>query len=155
MKLFERLSRLSSNIKRTDQLKSKVAADLSILIALAGLKRKDVAKSLEISEAALSIRLNGMSNLTLESIDSICKVTGADFDVVFRKPETTPALSFFELEEPETNIQLSEIRIHKINVDQWRTPIFTRDSGMRHFSISFGCASSEKAANDCTQYKYA
>lgn len=102
--LFDLVGELTSDIKnRAAERRQRVASDLAILIAKAGLKRKDVAQRLEITEAALSIRLNGKTNLTLDSISGICDATGYDFDVHFRRAEAVPAMSFWEFEEVSAN----------------------------------------------------
>jgi transcriptional regulator with XRE-family HTH domain len=100
VKILDLVKELRTDIKaRADERRQRVASDLAILIAKAGLKRKDVAQRLEITEAALSIRLNGTTNLTLDSIGGICDATGYEFDVQFRRADEAPALSFWELEE--------------------------------------------------------
>ncbi len=100
MNFFERVKTLKSDLKsRAEERRQRVASDLAILIAKAGMKRKDVAHRLDITEAALSIRLNGSTNLTLDSIGGICDAAGFEFDVHFRRPEEAPALSFWEIEE--------------------------------------------------------
>ncbi len=100
MNFFDRVKTLRSDLRsRTAERRQRVASDLAILISKAGLKRKDVAKRLDITEAALSIRLNGTTNLTLDSIGSICDAAGVEFDIHFRRPEDAPALSYWELEE--------------------------------------------------------
>ena len=100
MKILDLVRELRTDLRaRADERRQRVASDLAILIAKAGLKRKDVAQRLEITEAALSIRLNGTTNLTLDSIGGICDATGYEFDVHFRRPDEAPAMSFWELEE--------------------------------------------------------
>lgn len=124
MTFLKRLKELGSTISRSDQLKTKVASDLSVLIALAELKRKDVAKRLNTSEAALSIKLNGTANLTLESICSITEAVGYDVDVVFRKRDSQRTCSFFELQQPQGDAELATMKIPRHSQDNWRVPKF-------------------------------
>ncbi|WP_457389267.1 hypothetical protein [Roseateles sp. P5_E1] len=152
MKFLDRIKELSSTIKRSDQLKTKVAADLAILIARAGLKRKQIAQRLEISEAALSIKLSGTQNLTLESISSISEAAGFDFDVVFRTTYMPRAHSFFELEEPRSEQKLADIRIRKVK-GQWRAPVFnSRMAPVYTLSSGLGAAASAAANGDCLKF---
>jgi transcriptional regulator with XRE-family HTH domain len=103
--LVDLVKELRTDIKaRAEERRQRVASDLAILIAKAGLKRKDVAQLLEITESALSIRLNGKTNLTLDSIGGICDATGYDFDVHFRRAEEAPVMSFWEFEEVLTSL---------------------------------------------------
>lgn len=97
MSFLQRIRSLGdSAAHRAAQRRTKVAADLGVLLAVTGLKRKDVAARLDISDAALSIRLNGTSNMTLESIGSICDAAGVEFDVVFRRKDDERARHFWE-----------------------------------------------------------
>lgn len=146
MKFLDRIKELGSSIKRSDQLKTKVAADLSILIARAGLKRKDIAQKLQTSEANLSIRLNGTQNLTIESISSIAEAAGFDFDIVFRTVDMQRAHSFFELEEPASDEKLAQMKLRKVKT-HWRAPVFnSRAKPM--YSFGTGHGSSKNAANN-------
>lgn len=71
MSFLKRIKDLGESAShRANLRKKKVATDLAILIAKAGLRRKDVAIKLEISEAALSSRLRGNANLSLDTIGS-------------------------------------------------------------------------------------
>lgn len=65
--------------------KVSVAADLTILVAEAGISRSDLAKKLGWSRARVSQVLSGESNLTIETIHAVTHAVGAAFDVVFRK----------------------------------------------------------------------
>lgn len=147
MKFLDRIKELGSTIKRSDQLKTKVAADLSILIAHAGLKRKDIAQRLETSEANLSIKLNGTQNLTIESISSISEAAGFDFDIVFRTIDMPRALSFFELEEPASEEKLAEMKLRKVHV-HWRAPAFNLRPKPHMYSFGSGHGASKSAANN-------
>ena len=63
---------------------AEVAADLRVLIAASGKTFKEVADVIGISAAALSKKLGGETNLTLDSIVDISGAIEADFDIVFR-----------------------------------------------------------------------
>lgn len=151
MKFLDRIKELGSSIKRSDQIKTKVAADLSVLIARAGLKRKDIAQRLQTSDANLSIRLSGTQNLTIESISSISEAAGFDFDIVFRTPDMPRAHSFFELEEPISGEKLAQMKLRKLKV-HFRAPVFN-GRAQQMYSFGGGCGSSKVAANH--QWKFA
>lgn len=128
MKFLDRLKNLRSDSKgRAEERKQRVASDLAIVIAKANLKRKDVASALNISEAALSIRLNGSQNLTLDSIGGICEVAGCDFDIVFRRADEAVASSFWESDDvmlaPFADIELWVGKTHP-GVLQYEVPSF-------------------------------
>lgn len=85
----ERLARFFQKAKQDPNYKKKahqaeISADLRILIAHSGKSFKEVAALAHISPPALSQKLGGDSNLTLDSILAIAQAVGADFDVVFR-----------------------------------------------------------------------
>lgn len=63
---------------------SEAAADLRVLILNSGKTFKDIAILTGVTAPALSKKLGGEANLTLESIDKIADVLGYDFDIVFR-----------------------------------------------------------------------
>ena len=97
MSFLKRIKNLGESAShRANLRKEKVATDLAILIAKAGLRRKDVASKLEISEAALSSRLRGDANLSLNTIGSICDAASVEFDVVFRKRDAPRSLNYWE-----------------------------------------------------------
>lgn len=101
MSFLKRIKDLGDNLAHRASLrKERVAADLAILIAKEGLRRKDVAHQLGISEAALSSRLKGDANLTLDTIGSICDAASVEFDVVFRRRGESRSLSYWEQSEP-------------------------------------------------------
>ena len=101
MSFLKRIKDLGDNLAhRANLRKEKVAADLAILIAKEGLRRKDVASKLGISEAALSSRLKGDANLTLDTIGGICDAASVEFDLVFRRRGAQRNLSYWEQEEP-------------------------------------------------------
>lgn len=101
MSFLKRIKNLGESAShRANLRKEKVAADLSILIAKAGLRRKDVAVKLGISEPALSSRLRGNANLGLDTIGAICDAASVEFDVVFRKRDAPRSLNFWEQGEP-------------------------------------------------------
>jgi transcriptional regulator with XRE-family HTH domain len=101
MSFLKRIKDLGENVShRANLRKEKVATDLAILIAKEGLRRKDVAKKLGISEAALSSRLKGDANLTLDTIGGICDAASVEFDLVFRKRGVSRNRSYWEQVEP-------------------------------------------------------
>lgn len=101
MSFLKRIKNLGDNLAhRANLRKERVAADLAILIAKEGLRRKDVAQKLGISEAALSSRLKGDANLTLDTIGGICDAASVEFDLVFRKRGSQRYLSYWEQVEP-------------------------------------------------------
>lgn len=103
MSFLKRIKDLGESAShRANLRKEKVATDLAILIAKAGLRRKDVAIKLEISEAALSSRLRGNANLSLDTIGSICDAASVEFDLVFRKRDTPRSLNYWEKVEPSS-----------------------------------------------------
>lgn len=100
MNFLQRIKELGENAThRANLRKEKVAADLAILISKAGLRRKDVAARLNITEAALSSRLKGNANLSLDTIGSICDVACVEFDVVFRKRDVFRNLNYWEIQD--------------------------------------------------------
>lgn len=60
-------------------VKQELADSLRTIIKASGYRNKDVAAALGVSEASVSIKLNGETNLTIESINSLCKAAGARF----------------------------------------------------------------------------
>lgn len=101
MSFLKRIKDLGeSSSHRANMRKEKVATDLAILIAKEGLRRKDIAKRLGISEAALSSRLKGNANLTLDTIGGICDAASVEFDLVFRRRGAQRNLSYWEQAEP-------------------------------------------------------
>ena len=101
MSFLKRIKDLGDSLEhRANLRKERVAADLAILIANEGLRRKDVAKKLGISEAALSSRLKGDANLTLDTIGGICDAASVEVDLVFRKRGTPRSLCYWEQTEP-------------------------------------------------------
>lgn len=100
MSFLKRIKSLGESVThRANLRKEKVATDLAILIANAGLRRKDVAAKLNITEAALSSRLKGNANLSLDTIGSICDVACVEFDVVFRKRDVPRNLNYWEIHD--------------------------------------------------------
>ncbi len=93
-KLFER-TRESPEYRRK-AARAAVTADLRILIAHAEKSQKEVAEFIGISPAALSAKLSGEKNLTLDSIVDIAAATGAEVDLVFRPVGTKRALQMWE-----------------------------------------------------------
>lgn len=97
------LNRLYEQTKNTLAYKRKAAraavtADLRILIANANKSQKEVAERIGISPAALSAKLSGDKNLTLDSIVDIADAVGAAVDVVFRATESKRAYQPWEAE---------------------------------------------------------
>lgn len=142
MKFIDRIRKLKSDKNaRSEERRARVASDLAILISKAGLKRKDVAQRLDITEAALSIRLNGTSNLTLESIGGICDVAGYDFDVVFRSPEAVVSMSSWEIDESciapiSGDKSLADFSVAQVNVETWMVGLQSRNvTGILHYVV--------------------
>ncbi|MFH1493769.1 MAG: helix-turn-helix transcriptional regulator [Pseudomonadota bacterium] len=99
--MSERLASFFQRAKQSPKYKSKmrqaeVSADLRLLIAESGKNFKDISTAIGISQAALSKKLGGEANLTLDSISAIAEAVGADFDIVFRHKEATRALQMWE-----------------------------------------------------------
>lgn len=65
-------------------LQAEVSADLRILITQSGKSFKEIAGVIGISPAALSKKLGGEANLTLDSILRIARATGSDVEILFR-----------------------------------------------------------------------
>lgn len=82
---------VSSMVGQPAGIREEVAAGLCAAIDRAGLRRKDVAQTLGITEAALSIKLSGRTNLTLESIAEIADAAGATFRWEFAAPGAAAA----------------------------------------------------------------
>ena len=76
-----------------------VAADLTILVAHAGISRSELAKKLGWSRARVSQVLSGQGNLTIETIHAVAQAAGFAFDVAFRKPGAVRARQPWE--EPQ------------------------------------------------------
>ena len=98
---MSRLNKLFERTRETPEYKRKAAraavtADLRILIAQAEKSQKDVAEFIGISPAALSAKLSGDKNLTLDSIVDIAAATGAAVDLVFRPAGARRALQMWE-----------------------------------------------------------
>lgn len=153
MKFLERVKELKSDIKsRAEERKQRVASDLAILIAKAGLKRKDVSKRLEITEAALSIRLNGTANLTLDSISGICDATGFEFDVHFRRADEAPAMSFWEIDE--ANAPAKPIEKKEVNGEAWLDRLLNKNLGGVLYDVpSFKPANAANESLVMTKYE--
>lgn len=96
---------------------AEIAADLRVLISNSGKSYKDVAQAAGISAPALSKKLGGDSNLTLDSILAIATAVGADFDVVFRAKDAPRALQPWETDARAGGIlELAEIMLDQIKV---------------------------------------
>lgn len=150
MTFLDRIKSLTSDPSARAALrKTKVASDLAILISKAQLRRRDVAKRLAVTEAALSSRLNGSANLTLDTIGSICEVAGYDFDVVFRKPGDAHALNSWERELEESAACSNEkgpapgTSVIKVDGEDWLRSSW--GTTRRRYSFDFSPAD---AAND-------
>lgn len=70
-----------------DVAKVAVAADLTVLLAQAGLSRAELAKRLGWSRARVTQVLSGEGNLTIETVFAVAQALGHTFDVVFRKQD--------------------------------------------------------------------
>lgn len=70
-----------------DVAKVAVAADLTVLLAQAGLSRAELAKLLGWSRARVTQVLSGEGNLTIETVFAVAQALGHTFDVVFRKQD--------------------------------------------------------------------
>lgn len=86
---MNRLNKLFERVKNSPDYKRKAAraaltADLRILIANSGKNYKEIAEEIGISPAALSSKLAGNKNLTIDSIVDIASAAGSEFDIVFR-----------------------------------------------------------------------
>lgn len=112
----KRIERILAASKSRPDFKQKrhqaeIAADLRILIANSRKSYKDVAAALGISAPALSQKLGGDTNLTLDSILSIAQTVGADFDIVFRQDGARHAFQPWEREELEANILVTRAKL--------------------------------------------
>jgi transcriptional regulator with XRE-family HTH domain len=65
-------------------LMTRVADDLRKALKARGVKQKDIAARLGISEAAVSIRLRGDQNLTLASLQELAALAGLSVSVQFK-----------------------------------------------------------------------
>jgi transcriptional regulator with XRE-family HTH domain len=154
MSFVDRVKALRSDLKsRAEERRQRVATDLAILISKAGFKRKEIAQKLEITEAALSIRLNGTTNLTLDSIGGICDAAGFDFDVHFRRPGEAPAASFWELEEalmPPAHCVLPDTKTEKkeVDVEPWLGGLLSKKVVYLYDVKNYQLALQARAAND-------
>lgn len=97
------LNKLYERTKDSPEYKRKIAragvtADLRILIANAEMSQKEVAEKIGISPAALSAKLSGEKNLTLDSIVDIADAVGSAVDLVFRPAGTKRALQTWEVD---------------------------------------------------------
>lgn len=75
---------------------AKCAADLRLLIVNSGQSFKDVADKLRVSPASLSKKLNGNTNLTLDSIVAITGAVNSEFDIIFRAQNSSRAYQPWE-----------------------------------------------------------
>ncbi len=99
--MSKRLANFFQKAKESPKYKSKmrqaeVSADLRLLIAESGKKYKDVATVIGITPAALSKKLGGETNLTLDSISAIAEAVGADYDILFRPKDAKRALQMWD-----------------------------------------------------------
>lgn len=100
------MSRLKDLLNRAKQspdynrkmARAAVTADLRILMANAEMSQKEVAEKIGISPAALSAKLSGDKNLTLDSIVDIADAVGSAVDLVFRPAATKRALQTWEVD---------------------------------------------------------
>jgi len=114
-RFFEQSRNRPDYMKKAHQ--AEIAADLRLLIANSGKSYKEVAQAAGISAPALSKKLGGDSNLTLDSILAIAMAVDADFDVVFRARNAPRAMQPWEIEaKTEDMLELSEILLNRIKV---------------------------------------
>lgn len=98
---MSKLKNLLDRAKQSPDYKRKMAraevtADLRILIANANKSQKEVAERIGITPAALSSKLSGSKNLTLDSIVDIADAVGAAVDLVFRPADSKRAPQMWE-----------------------------------------------------------
>jgi len=72
---------------RANMVTVAVAADLTVLLAQAGLSRAQLAERLGWSQDKVAQVLAGESPLTLETVFAVAQSLGYTFDVVLRKKE--------------------------------------------------------------------
>jgi len=80
---YLRKKRENPEYRKREKL-AEVAADLRILLAEAGLSQRDLAGRLGLSDQALSKKLTGNANLTLETLFDLCDALGKDYEIVYR-----------------------------------------------------------------------
>lgn len=129
--MSKRLASFFHKAKQDPKYKSKarqaeVSANLRILIAESGKSFKDVAAVIRISQAALSQKLGGETNLTLDSISAIADAVGADFDIVFRKKEAKRACQAWENDD-ETRCILNKAEALLDSILNMHTKIQARE----------------------------
>ena len=81
--LFAALNKADPNTG-AELAKVAVAADLTVLVHRAGLKRSDIAERLGWTRSRVSQVLSGEGNLTIETIHAVARAAGYAFDVAFR-----------------------------------------------------------------------
>lgn len=114
-RFFEQSRNRPDYMKKAHQ--AEIAADLRLLIANSGKSYKEVAQAAGISAPALSKKLGGDSNLTLDSILAIAMAVDADFDVVFRARNAPRAMQPWEAEAKAGDIlELAESMLDRIKV---------------------------------------
>lgn len=107
--LFAALNKPASNLD-ADLAKVAIAADLTILVQRAGLKRSEIAKRLGWTRARVSQVLSGEGNLTVETIQAVAKAAGYAFDVVFRAEDSARAIQPWERSTP---CELDELEVDR------------------------------------------
>lgn len=121
--MSERLTRLLAESRRRPDYKKRshqaeASADLRILIARSGLSQKEVAARAGISGPALSKKLGGESNLTLDSVLAIAQAVGCDFDIVYRAEEAPRARQMWDTERAiENALEKADILIDEIRIE--------------------------------------
>lgn len=119
---MSRFNALMERAKQSPDYKRKAAralvtADLRILIANADKTHKDVAEAIGISQAALSAKLSGDKNLTLDSIVDIAAAVGAEVDLVFRPAGSKRALQTWEAAAKAEHVRNRIADILRKNLD--------------------------------------
>ena len=107
--LFDALNKSASNLD-ADLAKVAIAADLTILVQRAGLKRSEVAKRLGWTRARVSQVLSGEGNLTIETIQAVAKAAGYAFDVIFRAQGSARAMQPWER---PTHCEIDDLEIDR------------------------------------------
>lgn len=106
---------------RQKVLQAEVSADLRILIAQSGKNFKEIASAIGISPAALSKKLGGKVNLTLDSIMAIAQAAGADVDIIFRPQGTLRALQHWQtLEQARTILKDADALFQEVKMTSKR-----------------------------------
>ena len=129
-------------------IRAKVASDLKALLKSAVITQADAAVALGISEAAMSARLNGNANLTLESIGQVAAIAGAQFECTFKRGVAAPeaharvtakelyeacAAEFSEDGVPWSRCRLKpEFRNYAVIVNAWMEHLRARDRSAKH-----------------------